>query len=120
MLQKLAEMGITATQSAVSRTFAVMREQGMVATPAKSEPMQITDADEVKEIRRVGRRILYSDNEFAALAAGKLLLTLQDRGKKAQPAESVQPVPPSLDPVALSPEDEALAVQRLLGKRALA
>lgn len=121
MVQKLAaEHGIEVSDAAVSRCFFAMREQGMVETPAKPEPMEISDADEVKEIRRVGRRILYSDNEFAALAAGKLLLTLQDRGKKAQPAESVQPAQPSLDPAALSPEDEALAVQRLLGKRALA
>ncbi len=91
MIERLAELGITASQPAVSRAFAAMREHGMAEDAPKPPLVEISDADELKEIRRIGRQILYSGNEFAALTAARLLLALQDR-KKTTEAES-QPEP---------------------------
>jgi len=94
MVGKLTEHGIQAHRSSIGRTLLKIREATIEAAPPAADLDEWSDADEIREIRRIARRLLYSRNPFAALAAARLLQHLRSRTSTDEPT----PRPPDASP----------------------
>ena len=78
MRESLGAMGIQTSQPALSRALAKLRSAGLLRDDDRQPPpYDLTDDDELREIRRVVRRLLYSRNPFAALEAARILHRLR-------------------------------------------
>lgn len=88
MVGKLTEHGIHAHRSSVGRTVLKIRAAVIEAVQPPANLNEWSDADELREIRRIARRVLYSRNPFAALAAARLLQHMRSRASTDDPAPS--------------------------------